>query len=65
MKPYGSKRSFDTDPRIKSARALVKREGEASIEEQTEAAETFVAGECSAGEHGECECFVCGCPCHD
>lgn len=33
MKPYGSKRSLDTEPRIKSARALVKREGEAEIEE--------------------------------
>lgn len=37
MKPYGSKRSFDTEPRIKSARALVKREGEALVEEQVTA----------------------------
>lgn len=34
MRPYGSKRSFDTEPRIKSARALVKREGEEEIEEE-------------------------------
>jgi len=34
VRPYGSKRSFDTEPRIKSARALVKREGEAIAEEQ-------------------------------
>ncbi len=33
MKPYGSKRSYDTEPRIKSGRALVKREGEALVEE--------------------------------
>lgn len=36
MKPYGSKRSYDTEPRIKSGRALVKREGEAEIEEGRE-----------------------------
>jgi hypothetical protein len=38
MKPYGSKRSFDTEPRIKNARALVKREGEAEIEAQVNSA---------------------------
>lgn len=32
MKPYGSKRSHDTEPRMKAGRALVKREGEAEIE---------------------------------
>jgi hypothetical protein len=36
VKPYGSKRSFDTEPRIKSGRALVKREGEALIDEAEE-----------------------------
>lgn len=39
MKPYGSKRSFDTEPRIKSARALVKREGEKLAREQLETEE--------------------------
>ena len=34
MKPYGSKRSFDTEPRIKVARALEKRKGEELAEEQ-------------------------------
>lgn len=40
MRPYGlgfgGKRDVDTEPRIKSARALVKREGEALVEEQLE-----------------------------
>jgi len=33
MRPYGSKRSFDTEPRIKSARAMVKRHAEGHIRE--------------------------------
>lgn len=43
MKPYGSKRSFDTEPRIKSGRALEKRKGEAEAEEQLAAAEAATA----------------------
>lgn len=41
MKPYGSKRSYDTEPRMKSGRALVKREGEDEVSEAFESLRCF------------------------
>lgn len=51
MRPYGSKRSFDTEPRIKSARALEKRETLASVKEALLAEGPLVS-----------QCHTCGDP---